>query len=114
QGQSTGDRPSGREPKCWGASIVEDHRTIDLDVKWHGEFDGATLKGRYSTGKKLRTKADRANCLSIGNGLSRERESGEMHEASINGIFDIVLSTTVKPRRRESLDAPSRVLVEYR
>ena len=44
-------------------SIVEDHRTIDLDVKWHGEFDGATLKGRYSTGKKLRTKArDRANC----------------------------------------------------
>lgn len=38
-------------------SIVEDHRTIDLDVKWHGEFDGATLKGRYSTGKKLRTKA---------------------------------------------------------
>lgn len=45
-------------------SIVEDHRTIDLDVKWHGEFDGATLKGRYSTGKKLRTKArDRASTV---------------------------------------------------
>ena len=44
-------------------SIVEDHRTIDLDVKWHGDFDGTTSGARYSTGKKLRTKArDRANC----------------------------------------------------
>ncbi|EJK66888.1 hypothetical protein THAOC_12144, partial [Thalassiosira oceanica] len=54
-------RPEREGTKMLG-SIVEDHRTIDLDVKWHGEFDGATLKGRYSTGKKLRTKArDRAN-----------------------------------------------------
>ncbi|EJK63471.1 hypothetical protein THAOC_15863 [Thalassiosira oceanica] len=56
-------RSAEREGTKMLGSIVEDHRTIDLDVKWHGEFDGATLKGRYSTGKKLRTKArDRANC----------------------------------------------------
>ena len=41
-------------------SSVEDHRTIDLDVKCYADYDKATPEGRYSSDKKLRTNLSSA------------------------------------------------------
>ena len=38
-------------------STIEDRRTIDLDVKCHAKFDGATPEVQYLSGKKLWTNS---------------------------------------------------------
>ncbi|EJK63645.1 hypothetical protein THAOC_15683, partial [Thalassiosira oceanica] len=45
--------------------IVEDRRTIGLDVKCHADYDKATPEGRYSSDKKLRTNSSSATCTPL-------------------------------------------------